>query len=146
MLSLIEQRLETIEVDAKRLFRLVDSALSLAAVLDDPINISPAAYVIPIAERPGTNTRTIGPALQQISITFGVIIAVKSFNDPKGKKGSQLLESLRSEIRQSLFGWSPDANHGAVELGPGDLVAMKNGGIWWLDRFTTTTYEESTNG
>ena len=146
MLTLIEQQIEAIRVDGKSPFRLVDSALSLSSVLSKPIKQSPVAYIVPVSERPGRNERTIGKAMQSLDITFGVVIAVSNINDPSGKRGNAVLESLRKNIRDALFGWSPTSNHQPILLGAGDLVSMDKNGIWWLDKFTTTTYEEATNG
>ena len=143
MLTDVEQRLDAIRVDGKSRFRLVDSALSLSSVLSKPINQSPVAYVVPVAERPGRNERTIGTAMQSLDITFGVVIALTNRNDPTGKRGNAVLQALRDEVRQALFGWSPNVEHHSILLGPGDLVSMDKNGIWWLDKFTTKTYKEA---
>lgn len=146
MLEQVEQRLEAIQVNNKPLFRYVDSALSLSTVLNNPINQSPAAFVVPVSDRPGKNAQDIGPALQKVSRTIGVVIALKSVNDPTGKRGSELLESTRESVRKALFGWSPSTAYSQFELGPSDMITMNNNGIWWLDKFVTDTYEEASNG
>lgn len=143
MLALVEQRIEAVKLNGKPLFVEVQSALALSAVLKKSLLRSPVAYVVPIAERPGRNERTCGPALQSLDITFGVVIGLQSINDPTGKKGNALLESLRTELRNSLFGWTPASEYTPIALGPGDIVAMTDAGIWWLDKFTLTTHAQA---
>lgn len=143
MLSAVKQKLKAIDGQP---FKLVNSALSLASVLEKPIKQSPALYVIPIADRPGKEQRTTGQLLQNVTTTFGVVIAVKSINNPTGSDAEDKLEEYRELIQNALFGWRPTSEHVPILLGGGDLVSMNKNGVWWLDKFTTSNYAEAKHG
>ena len=122
-------------------FKRVEAAINLREVIKQPIHADNGAFVVPIAERPAGNSRDtdIGRPLQEINITFGVVIGLKSINDPTGEKGMAALEALRCSCRQKLYGYTP-TDHDRILLAASDLVAFAANGIWWLDRFTTTTW------
>lgn len=143
MLSAIKSQLKAI--DGKP-FKYVYSALSLASVLDKPITQSPALYIISIADRPGKEQRTTGQLLQKVDVSFGVVIALRSVNNPTGEAANDELEQYRKHIKDALFGWQPTSEHIPILLGSGDLVSMNKNGIWWLDKFTTSIYVEAKHG
>jgi hypothetical protein len=114
--------------------------------IKQPIHQGNIAYVVPVSERPAGNSRDedIGQPLQQSQITFGVVIGLQSINDATGIKSLEQLETLRTNLRASLYGWTP-ADHSPLLLGPSDLVAFVPNGLWWIDRFTTSTWYTGVN-
>jgi len=132
LLEAVEDRLTGLEgIDA------VASALALTAVLERPPQRGVEAWVVPLSERPQGQTRLVGPALQQVQITFGVVLAVRSLGDPRGNKGSARLEHARARVREALFGWQPPQAQHPCLLGPSDLVRMDKATLWWMDRYIT---------
>ena len=141
MLTLVQTRIKSI-------FDQVGGAANVREAIGEPIHRSSVAYVVPVNERPAGNSRDvdIGQPLQEMVITFGVVIGIKSVNDSTGNKAITTLESYRTNLRNSLYGWKPNAAYEPILLGDGDLVAFASGGLWWVDRFTTNTWYQGVNG
>ena len=139
MLNLVKARIQP-------LFISVGTAVNVQNAIKQPINQRNCAYVVPVNERPAPSGRdaSVGKPLQETIITFGFVIGIQSLNDATGEKGLASLEALRESLRESLFGWSPSNEHEPVNLSNSDLVGFAANGMWWLDRFTTTTWYEGT--
>lgn len=140
MLTLVQTRIKSI-------FDQVGGAANVREAIGEPIHRSSVAYVVPVNERPAGNSRDvdIGQPLQEMVITFGVVIGLKSINDSTGDKALVQLEQYRTALRNCLYGWKPSANFEPVLLGAGDLVGFAPQGLWWIDRFTTNTWYQGVN-
>jgi len=139
MLVAIESRLETASSIKK-----VDGAVALAAVMKagKAPNVTPTVYVVPLRETPGQNSRATGPALQQVTERIAVVTVIKKANDRTGKGANAELATVRDEIRQLLFGFSP-TDYTPLQLGPSGLLSFDNGVLWWQDEFITQRYREA---
>lgn len=128
-------------------FKRVQTAINLREAIKQPIhkggNVS---FVVPVAERPNGNSRDqdIGQPLQEVVITFGVVMGLESINDPTGEKALIALEELRSANRDLLYGFKP-THHSPILLAASDIVAFVPNGLWWIDRFTTNTWRLGVN-
>ena len=140
--------LNDIQTRIKSLFDHVDGAANVRDAIGQPIQRASVDFVVPVRERPAPNGRDvdIGQPLQEMIVTFGVVIGIKSVNDSTGNKAITTLESYRTNLRNSLYGWKPNAAYEPILLGDGDLVAFASGGLWWVDRFTTNTWYQGVNG
>ncbi|MGQ8367136.1 phage tail terminator protein [Glaciecola sp. 1036] len=127
-----------IEDQVKHCFDIVQHAVSLRVALSQPLTRSTMGFIVPIAERPNDNARDVdvGSPLQEVLITFGVVTAIQSINDKTGAKTAERLEKIREDIRQALYGYKPQ-EHEPVLIGASDLLQFVNGGLFWVDRFTT---------
>lgn len=134
MLGVIEARLQPLVPEH---LNRVETALELAAVMDRPPQAGVAAWVVPLAERPEGTKRLVGPALQKVDLLFGVVIAVRSVNDPRGTQGNDQLDAARQAVREQLFGWQPGDSLLPILMAPSDLIKMEKSTIWWIDRYTT---------
>jgi hypothetical protein len=128
------------------LFKQVKTAVNLREAIKQPIHKGNIAFVVPVSERPAGNSRDtdVGQPLQEITITFGVVIGLQSINDATGESTMADLETLRLAVRNTLYGFKP-TNHEPILLAASDLVAFVPNGLWWIDRFTTNTWYEGVN-
>jgi len=146
-LSAIETRLQDVkDAEGNPLFAEVGGAAQLSAVTADSLTRSPTAYVVLVDETPSGNEIACGPERQRVTATVGIVIGVRTINDRRGDKARDELATLRKQLRSSLFGWAPTAEHDPLLLGRGNLLKMLPGAIYWLDRFTTKYYEEAADG
>lgn len=139
MLNELQLQLETLG-SLKR----VEGAVELATVMKAGAapNLTPAAYVVPLRESPGRNTRVNGPPLQEITEWVAVVTVVKKANDRTGQGANAELQAIRDDIRQVLFGFCP-MGYTALELGPSGLLSFENGVLWWQDVFIANRYREA---
>lgn len=130
-----------IEATIATVFDDTKSAISLREAIKQPIHKQSLGIVVPIAERPSANVRDedIGRPLQKSEQTFGVVIGFKSINDATGAVSMEALDALRKSLREKLYGFQYP-KHTPIMLGPSDLINFVPGGLWWIDRFTTSTY------
>lgn len=135
MLNLVKPQIASV-------FDEVGTAANVRKAMSQPLHRNNAAFVVPVSNRPMTNSRDVdmGRPIQEFIVTFGVVIGLRAINDPTGEKTLAQLESLRSSLRESLFGWKPDEAHERVILGNGDLIGFTSDGLWWIDRFSTNTW------
>jgi hypothetical protein len=122
-------------------FKRVETAINLREAIKQPIHGGNIAFVVPVLERPTNNTRDVdvGQPMQEVTITFGIVMGLQSINDPTGTKAVVELEKLRVATRALLYGFTP-IDHEPVLLAASDLVAFVPNGLWWIDRYTTNTW------
>lgn len=139
--------LKDVQTHLNGVFNQVSGAVNFREAIKQPLNTQNAAFIVPVSERPAGNSRDedIGRPLQEVTVTFGVVIGIQSKNDKTGEKGMVLLEVLRKETREALHGWTPPGKHSPILIGPGDIISFVDGGLWWLDRFTTNTWHQGTH-
>ncbi len=137
MLNLVQTRI-------KPLFDQIGSAVNVRTAMEQRIARNNAAFVVPVRERPLGNSREadIGNPLQEVVVTFGVVVGLRITNDPTGEKAIEQQEVLRTSLRQQLYGWKPSSEYEPVLLGDNDLIGFAPDGMWWIDRFTTNTWFE----
>lgn len=120
----------------------VSGAAGLAQAATD-LKQPPAAYVLPIFERPGdsrTGTMTVS---QQNTVRFAVVIAVKNLRDARGENAQMDLLVVREEIMTALHGWLPDPDFDPIEYGGGRLLQLTEQVLWWQDEFLTAHFIRS---
>ena len=96
----------------------------------------PAAFVLPLADRPSEND-AVSIVSQQDVIRFGVAIAVKNLRDPRGQKANVDLRTLRISVMTALLGWSPASEYDPCEYGGGRLLQLDDQVLWWQDDYVT---------
>ncbi|QCN98912.1 hypothetical protein D3093_26880 (plasmid) [Azospirillum argentinense] len=122
-----------------RALKLVEGVAELAALRQNPpLHLQPAAFVVPVSERPGEN-RAAGAVAQVNTVTFGVVLVMTNLADPRGEAAGDALELVRGEVRTALLGWRPDGASGACHYAGGETVEIDNkGALWWIDRYRVT--------
>jgi hypothetical protein len=112
---------------------------SLAQINDKGAAIArtPTLYVFLVSDNPKSDVRGSGLYLQSCEATIGVVIAEKSTN----RKPIDW-STIRAELRQRLFGWTPDEDFEPYWLGAGRLIGITAGRATWLDQFVTEYTED----
>ncbi|OUR62056.1 hypothetical protein A9Q74_06300 [Colwellia sp. 39_35_sub15_T18] len=145
MFTAVKQRVEQIDnAQGQRVFDQVKSALNMAALKGKSIPKSYCAYVVPVSDLPRSLADDLAGSVEEITSTVAVVIGIQSRNDPTGEKGNELLQETLSQVRKSLLAYSPKAGYRGFKLAGGNLLNMADNGIWWLEKFSTTYYLEST--
>ena len=134
--SAIIQRLQ----EGQPPWRDVKGLLALSDLANQPMNRTPALFVLNIDERASADIRGSGPVLQTISLTVGVVCIERI-----GNRGAADLMPLRKEVRRRLFGWSPEGFE-ALALAGGQLLNVTSGQVAWIDKFTTEYTEDANHG
>jgi len=134
--------LTSVQTQIKPCFNFVASAVNIREAIKQPLNLPSIAFVVPVSERPLGNSRDVdvGMPFQEVTITFGVVMGLQSINDKTGSKGLLAIEEKHKCLREKIYGWKPTAEHEPILLGSSDLLAFVPNGIWWIDRFITTTW------
>lgn len=122
--------------------RLVGRAAEFQAAAENNPGVTPAVFVIQMTERP-TPPATAGLLLQEISTSIGLIFVVKNLADTKGAAALADLEALRQKVRYAIYGWAPSEQHAPLWRGVGNLLAFRDGHVWWQDVFNTSYYDRS---
>ncbi|MGH6879281.1 phage tail terminator protein [Hypericibacter sp.] len=101
------------------------------------VPVSPSAFLVPIGDTAQPNRSATIAVIQQVAMTFGVLLAVRDVSDAKGGQAAGTIEDVKIAVRGRLVGWSPAPEDDLVELIGGGLVQLMNGTIWWLERYRT---------
>lgn len=144
MFGALKQRLTQLTTSQGHfVFDQVKSALSMASLKGKSIPKAYCAFIVPISDTPKTMANDGAGSINQITSTVGVVIGIQSRNDPTGEKGNELLQTTLANVRQSLLAFSPLPGYRSFQLSGGNLLSMSDNGIWWLEKFSTTYYLES---
>lgn len=127
----MQQRLE-----ATGAFSKVSDSVALTALSAKLIHGQAAAWVGELSSVPAQSTRDIGDPIQFEQQVYGVVIGVRSVNDPTGSVAKQALQPKRLVVRQQLFGWTPDG-YDRFLLAGAELLTFADGALFWVERFQT---------
>ena len=116
----------------------VRGLLTLSELHLQALNRTPALFVLMLAEDPGPDSRSSGPALQSVKQTLGVVLV-----DQIRNQRAPDMTPLRQELRRRLFGFQPGAQFEPLVLGAGHLLSVEQGQVSWVDRFITEYTEDA---
>jgi hypothetical protein len=139
---MIDSTVARIEAAPGDLIDSVGNALRLASVIDRPPGKAVEVYVVPISERRPQRPRTTGKVRQEAIVTIGIVIGIRTLNDPDGERSADKLEPVRVAVRDQLLGFKPNGATTHYLAGNSDLIKMLSNGIWWLDRYLTKTQDK----
>lgn len=122
--------------------RLVGRAAEFQVAAETNPTATPACFVIPMNELPGSPAAA-NVMIQRVDVTVGVIFVVKNLSDNKGAAAGVDLDVLRQKVRDQVFGWSAAPELDPFARGSGQLLAFREGHIWWQDLFITSYYDRS---
>jgi len=144
MYNAIEQRLKNAtNSQGQTLFLQLESLLDFSELKGKNIPKQRCGYLVPISQKPKVMANDLAGSVHQIEETFGIFIGLQSINDRKMKKANALIHTFISDLRRELLGFSPKAGYQPLVLAGSDLSSIAGNGIWWLERFSTTYYLES---
>ncbi len=130
-------------LQAETELRQVAGAMELAAALKAPSVATPAAFVVPLADRPAADEAFTGGVLQRVNTTVTVVLALDSKRDATGAAAGDALQQLRRQVRGALLGWTPEGATAPITAGPGALIDFDNGRLWWGDEYHIEQYWSS---
>ncbi|WP_102798725.1 phage tail terminator protein [Bowmanella denitrificans] len=135
MLALLESRLKALSV-----FDRVGSALSVAMAMKNGVARNMEAFVIPLPSTYNERSQDLGPLTQKGVKAFGVLVGIRSVNDPTGANGNAKIDQLEQTLLGSLLGWHPGPNYERVSLTRTEPVGMPDATLWHLYRFAVPQY------
>lgn len=123
--------------------KAVGGAADLDAALTGAVAV-PAAFVIPLSDDSALQPHT-GSYDETDRWEFGVVLALANLRDARGEAALASLAPMRAAVRAALAGWAPDEATGEpVTKGRGQLLRFDGDGrLWWIDRFSWTTFFRS---
>lgn len=122
--------------------KLVAGAAAFQQASETNPAATPAAYVFPVRESAGSNP--VAPDVhQRVAVEIAVVLVVRNVSDAIGAASAQDMEALRGEVKAVLLGWPPATGCDALERGTGNLLAFRDGHLWWQDTYKTAFYDRS---
>lgn len=120
--------------------RQVGGAAEFSALPEAGPQAVPAAFVVPLEERAGSNQLDTGIS-QRVDVRFGVILAVRNLRDGTGAAANDDLAMLRRVVKDALLGRQPAGADDVCLFGGGRVLQLNNQVLWWQDDFVTAYYE-----
>jgi hypothetical protein len=100
----------------------------------------PVAYVVMASEHAANNEFDTG-LMQQVTVAFSVITAIRNAVDVTGMNSHQMLRDLRQSIMTAILNWTPDSQqYDITQFVQGQLLHFENAVLWWEDVFSTRIY------
>jgi hypothetical protein len=122
--------------------KLVGGAAGFQKASETNPAATPAAFVFLARDVAGPNP--VAPDVhQRVDAEIAVVLVIKNISDAQGNAASQDMETLRREVKAVLLGWPPATGYDALERGPGNLLAFRDGHLWWQDIYKTAYYDRS---
>ncbi len=122
--------------------KLVAGAVDFAAAAPE-LKLTPAAYVLELANRASANSLATIAVSQENEVRFGVVFGVQNLRDVRGEKAAIDLRALRTSVMTALLGWQPDPDYDVVQYASGRLLQLDNLVLWWQDEYLTRIIERS---
>lgn len=120
----------------------VAGAAEFAAITDIALARVPAIWLVPLRET-AAGTALIGATHQQITVTLGLIYAVRQVQDATGGAAADSLAGLRATAFTTLLNTTPALISGAITADPepliyagGQVLRFMNALLFWQDQFT----------
>ena len=140
---MIAEILERLGNNAAQLgLKLVGAAAEFQVAAESKPAATPAVYVIPLDEAPQPNSMD-NIVIQRVVSSVGIVLVVRNVSDAKGQAAGSDMTELRKAVKALLLGWQPLAGHDPLERGPGQLLAFRDGHMWWQDIYNTAYYDRS---
>lgn len=138
--AVIVDRIKAAVPTLRKVGRAADYA-SVRSLGDFPV---PCAYILLAREKGDTSKSGVSLPGQQtrlaqvMSVSFGVVLAVRNYREQAGAQLADELESCLGAVRNALLGWTPDVPGGrACQLLQGDLTQYDQATALWTDVWRT---------
>lgn len=123
--------------------KMVAGAAEFQAASATNPKAAPAAYVFLLSEAASSNSLGNVAVLQRVQAQIGVSIAVRNVADAQGAASGLDIQAVRGAVKTALLGWPPAAGHEPLERVSSDLLAFRDGYLWWQDVYATAYYDRS---
>jgi hypothetical protein len=114
--------------------RFVGGAADLPAATEE-LKQHPAAFVIPLTDSASRNGDATGSVTQQVTVRFGVLLAVQNLRDARGEAALTTLTPVRLAVRDALVGFVPEGYEDPCEIVGGRIMQLNDRVLWWQDDF-----------
>ena len=122
-------------------FKEVEGASDLQNITANRLS-DPGCYVFSESVFVTPNT-VIGKTMQQVTLTFAVVIVLKNVKDARGSDAADVSNTLQESVRTALLGWQPHSVADPMEYAGGTLVSFSNGFFIWRESYRTIQYIRS---
>lgn len=123
---------------------VIETSAALDAAYDGSGGVTPAAFVIPVAETSAPHAGGAGYLVQSTAIAFGVVICVRNYR--AANLGGDALNDLtpaRRAVGNALINWMPPGCELVIDHQAGRLEKYTSGNVWWQDIFRTRSRNEA---
>lgn len=132
-------------VDCVPAARRARFAISLPAALQDAAAAGTGelwVYVVPGTTSPERNDAA-GAVMQQVPVSFSVVVVVKNVRDSRGDAANDQLNGLLRPLRKALQGWAPPWANEPIQLGRGRIAGFSDFVSVWQEDFLTGYLESN---
>ena len=119
---------------------LVAGAAAFSRATESNPTATPAAFVVPLNERPSARAFS-GDDVQRVDVEIGIVVVIRNVADASGEAALDALTPVRDAIKTLLLGFVPFAGYAGLERGPGQMLAFRDGHLWWQDVYRSYFYE-----
>lgn len=114
----------------------VQGAAEFAAITATGTPRTPLVWLIPLDEHAEANTLNLG-VHQHITVTLGVVYAVRDVRDAQGQQAADSLAALRTTVFTALLDHFPADATDPLTYVQGGLLDFQNAILYWQDQFQT---------
>lgn len=116
--------------------RNVGTAVDMMALIrtNNLPQFTPAAHVVPVGLRGGSEDAMAGAYIQSAEETVGVVLTFRN-SDPEGARQLGRAMAIRDEVIEALVGWAPDEAMAGFRLVRGAVVQMEGTTLVYLLEF-----------
>ena len=114
----------------------VQGAAEFAAISATGLARAPLVWCVPLDEHAEANVLNQG-VHQQITVTLGVVYAVRDVRDAVGQNAADSLATLRADVFAALLNHVPTGGCDPVTYVQGGLLDFQNAILFWQDQFQT---------
>lgn len=130
---------ETLKERTTALFEGRVSAAGEFALLETDAHMDlPAAYVLPLDDNAQPNKSDNGYK-QLISDAFAVVVVLDNAAKELSVSSVAQVQQIRNELIKQLVSWAPDAEHGPIEYGGGEILALNRAHLYYQFEFSANT-------
>lgn len=119
---------------------MVAGAAAFGKAVEGNPTTTPAVFVVPLNERPSARAFS-GDDTQRVDVEIGVVTALRNVADASGEAALDALTPVRDGIKAQLLGFIPIAGYAGLERGPGQMLAFRDGHLWWQDVYRSYYFE-----
>jgi hypothetical protein len=122
--------------------KLIGGAAAFQQAAEKNPAATPGAFVYLLADEPQPR-RFTGADAQRVDLSMAVVLVVRNVADATGEAASADIDALRAVIKPLLSAWVPADGYAPLERGAGNLLAFRDGHLWWQDSYRTYLFEGS---
>lgn len=122
--------------------KLVGGSVQFTAAAERQPTAVPACFVLTHSELPGPPAAA-NLLIQRVRIDIGIVLVVRNVSDTTGQAAALDTEQLRQKVKDQLYGWMPAGAQEPLSRGPGQLLAFREGHVWWQDIYSTSYIDKA---